>query len=134
MRITSVNSKRIFLLHVIKILSYNIIILRSISSTDFFFLTKEHRKLKIFTVRAALWETASSVYSGLKNYQRPRYIHNPFSFSQAFSDLVSRMSKKLNDKNCYYEYKLGRIRIKTYAQWTREQESDVEAQARLERL
>jgi len=99
-----------------------------------FFGLKKNQHNRVLITRITMWEIASSRYSNLINYIPVKILYKKYSMSAALSDLVSRLSQKIWSGAIYYEYRFGKIRIRTKARWTRERENEIETQQRLERL
>jgi len=100
----------------------------------FFLGSKHHKQSRVLITRLTLWEIASSKYYNMVNFLPIKVKHKQHSVSQAVAELTSRISKKIWDGAIYYEYRFGKIKVRTKARWLREQENELETQQRLERL
>jgi hypothetical protein len=99
-----------------------------------FFGSKHHKQNRVLITRLAMWEIASPKYHNLINFIPVKVKYKKYSISQGLSELVSRISQKIWSGAIYYEYRFGKIKIRTKARWTREKENEIQTQERLERL
>jgi len=60
-----------------------------------------------------MWETSAASYIGLFRMMPIRKIRNPLSFYEAFQNLSIRIAENLQKKPYFYEYKFGKIKVKT---------------------
>ena len=100
----------------------------------FFFIARLYVFAGILAKNFDMWETSAASYIGLFRMMPIRKIRNPLSFYEAFQNLSIRIAENLQKKPYFYEYKFGKIKVKTLSTWVREHESDLEAQKRMETL